>query len=120
MRIIGWTVLAACLATSAVAQDDGLPGPRCYRKTTVEAVYETSQRLIRKARLEHEERENGQIVMTHFPAIYIEEKTLVSPEYVLLQEVQCTRRILRKAEPLPAHECIETKGCTELEPPAQP
>ncbi|MEQ5869036.1 hypothetical protein J4E08_03870 [Sagittula sp. NFXS13] len=115
MRIVGWTLLAMSLAGQAVARDEG-PGPMCYRKVNVEAVYETSRRLVRKARLVHNEAETGQITMTHFPAIYIEEKALVSPAYVLLKQVTCTRRILRRAESLPDGQCDPLKGCTELEP----
>ena len=115
-----WAAVGAPVAALEAAAADGLPGPKCYRKVTVEAAYETSTRLVRKARLEHEEAPSGQITMIHYPAIYIEERRLVSPEYVLLQEVKCTKRVLRRAEPLPTRACLETKGCTELEPPAEP
>ncbi|MBP0482949.1 hypothetical protein [Sagittula salina] len=130
-RILRVVWLACALAVGVAAQplgaqvddgdpEDGVPGPRCYRKTKVEAVYETSQRLVRKARLVHEETDKGQITMTHYPAIYIEEKTLVSPSYILLQEVRCTKRVLRRAEPLPMENCLPARGCIELDPPPQP
>ncbi len=91
------------------------PGPKCYRKAQIPAEYETSRRLVRKARLKHEETETGQIKMIHYPAIYVEEKTLKEAAYVLLQEVECTRRILRKAIKLPPEQCMETRGCRELD-----
>jgi hypothetical protein len=96
------------------------PAPRCYRKERVEAKYEYSQRLVRKARLVHDEGPDGQIVLRYFPAIYIEEKALIAPEYVLLKEVDCTRRILRKADRLPETACVEARGCQELEPGEAP
>lgn len=122
MRIAVMTGLAIVLATGAMAQQASLaaesaPAPRCYRKTTVPAVYEARETLLRKARLVHEETPSGQIVMKHFPAIYVEEKTLVTPAYILLQEVACTKRVLRRAEPLPASQCVKTKGCEELPVP---
>jgi hypothetical protein len=95
--------------------DDGPPGPRCYKKEHVPAEYAYSKRLVRKARLVHEETESGQIELVHYPAIYIEEKTLVEPAYVLLQEVPCTRRILRTADRLPNAECVKTRGCEEVD-----
>ncbi|WP_347099558.1 hypothetical protein [Sagittula stellata] len=117
-RVLAWTMALACLANSsaAAADIDGLPGPRCYKKISVEAKYDYSRRLVRKARLVHDENDKGQITMTHYPAIYIEEKTLIAPAYVLLREVNCTKRVLRRAEPLPSGECVQTRGCEELEP----
>lgn len=129
-RAIAWALCTMVLAgpVAAVAEapepvvvplsSDVPPGPRCYRKVDVEAVYETSRRLVRKARLVHDEAEDGQIKLTHFPAIYVEEKTLLEPAYVLLQEVKCTRRVLRKAKSLPQEQCRETRGCRELDPGA--
>lgn len=111
------SILGPELAAQIAQQDGTEPAPKCYRKVKVEAVYETSQRLLRKARLVHDEAENGQITLTHFPAIYVEDKTLVSPEYVLLQEVRCTKRVLRKAQSLPPEaSCEPTRGCVEIDP----
>jgi len=123
MRSFVATILIALgivvLGVPAQAGEPGAtaqPGPTCYRKVDVPAVYSFSKRLVRKARLVHEETDEGQIKLLHFPAIYVEEKTLVEPAHVLLQEVACTRRILRKAGRLPSAECVKTRGCEELEP----
>ncbi|MGR3368170.1 MAG: hypothetical protein ACU0CC_03995 [Sagittula sp.] len=119
-RVLAWTLVLASLANSAASavDTDGVPAPRCYKKVSVEAKYDYSRRLVRKARLVHDENDKGQITMTHYPAIYIEEKTLVTPAYVLLREVKCTKRVLRRAEPLPSSTCVQTRGCEELEPAA--
>lgn len=116
MRWIATVCCMALLAPAAQAQPEGDPAPQCFRKHHVPAVYERSKRLLRKARLVHDETASGQIAMTHFPAIYIEKKTLISPAHVVLKQVRCTKAIIRKADRLPAEECLATKGCTEIDP----
>jgi len=113
--LLGVLCAGALPAAETLLPGEAPPGPMCYRKVQVEAVYETSERLVRKARLVHEEAENGQIKMVHYPAIYVEEKTLVTPAYVLLQEVACTKRILRKAERIPSEPCLPHRGCQEID-----
>ena len=61
----------------------------CFREMHVPATYEVTKHLQTPAQQYYVKKRNGIIELRERPAVYREEKRLVSPAHTVMQEVQC-------------------------------
>jgi len=60
----------------------------CYNQVKVPAKYSVNKVKIKDAERKYIRR-NGRIELVEYPAVYREDKTLVEPAHVVMQEIPC-------------------------------
>lgn len=61
----------------------------CFKEVLVPAKYSVKHVLLTPAKRQYVKRLFGRIDLVEIPAVYVEEKTLVEPEHILLRQVVC-------------------------------
>lgn len=61
----------------------------CFKEVTVPARFEVKHILLTPAKRQYVKRLFGRIDLVEIPAVYVEERTLLEPEHILLRQVQC-------------------------------
>lgn len=79
-------IAAASLGTSAAAWEGKVL--ECYNKTLMPTTYNTSKELVKKAKTKWEHR-NGQMVKVYYPPVYVEHRTVKTPEHYVMQPAEC-------------------------------
>lgn len=88
-------VVAAATSTAALAQtyvkvgDDNARLLACFEEVVVPAKYNVKKILVTPAKQQYIKRLSGRIELVEIPAVYREERTLVSPEATELREIAC-------------------------------
>jgi len=101
MRIVS-ILLAVLLATAAAARtaetgdetyvkvgDQRARLVACFREVTVPAKYSVKHVLLTPPKRQYIKRRSGRIELVEIPAVYVEERTLLEPEYILLRQIAC-------------------------------
>lgn len=83
---IAGVALAIAMAAPAFAWEGHIVA--CYDKVYVPAEFRTSKTLIMSAHTEWEHR-NGQMVRVHYPAVYKENRHLVTPAHYVARQAPC-------------------------------
>ncbi len=87
-KLIAGAILAAStFAAPAFAWEGQVVA--CYDKVWMPAKYATSKKLIMAAHTEWEHNKRGQMVKMHYPAVYKEMKSLVTPGHYVAKKAKC-------------------------------
>ena len=98
MRMSKGMMLAGALIMAATAAEAGSQTKAkvdknarliaCYKEVTVPAKYHVKKILIKGPERQYWRR-NGRVELVEYPAVYKEEKTLIKPEHVVMQQISC-------------------------------
>ena len=100
MRIVLTSVIAATICASGALADEvyvDVNGERarliaCFEEVMMPAKYLVEHVLVTPAKRQYVKRRNGTVELVEYPAVYVEERTLLEPGHLELRQIPCKKR----------------------------
>ena len=100
MRIVLHSVIAVMISVTGAAAEETyveVNGERarliaCFEEVMMPAKYLVEHVLVTPAKRQYVKRRNGTVELVEYPAVYVEERTLLEPGYLELRQITCKKR----------------------------
>ena len=100
MRIVLCSVIAIVISASGASAEEvyvDVNGERarliaCFEDVMMPAKYLVEHVLVTPAKRQYVKRRNGTVELVEYPALYVEERTLLEPAYRELRQIPCKKR----------------------------